>query len=132
MKLLLDTHIWIWSFLEPGKLSRRVSKALQDSENELWLSPVSLWECLVLCEKKRIELEEDPVTWVHNAIELTSMKEAPLTFEVALSLDRVKLPHKDPADQFLVATAQTFGLTLVTADERLISSKQVPILSNLS
>ena len=48
MKLLLDTHIWLWSVLEPHRLSRRVAKALQDSSNELWLSPISIWELIVL------------------------------------------------------------------------------------
>lgn len=42
MKLLLDTHIWLWSVLEPERLSRRVSKEIQDMSNELWLSPISV------------------------------------------------------------------------------------------
>ena len=132
MKLLLDTHIWLWSLLDPEKLSRRVFKALKDSENELWLSPVSLWEFILLCEKKRIVLEEDPSSWAHNALELAPMKEAPFTYEVAMSLSQFQLPHRDPADRFLTATAHVHGLTLVTSDERLISAKQTAILSNLS
>ena len=131
MKLLLDTHIWLWSLLEPDHLTRRVSKALQDPENELWLSPVSVWEFILLCEKKRIALEEDPSTWVQNAFELAPIKEAPLTYDVALALSHSRLPHRDPADRFLVATADVYGLTLVTADERLISSKLVPTLANI-
>jgi PIN domain nuclease of toxin-antitoxin system len=47
MKLLLDTHIWLWSLLEPRRLSGRVAKALADSRNELWFSPVSTWEILI-------------------------------------------------------------------------------------
>lgn len=44
MKLLLNTHIWIWSILEPERLASNVAEALEASENELWLSPISVWE----------------------------------------------------------------------------------------
>ena len=54
MRLLLDTHIWLWSLLEPRKLNRRVVKQLKNEDNELWLSPISIWEILILCEKKRL------------------------------------------------------------------------------
>ena len=50
MKLLLNTHIWIWSLLDASKLSRRVKKALEDGGNELWLSPISTWELVMLTE----------------------------------------------------------------------------------
>ncbi len=51
MKLLLDTHIWLWSALDPARLSRRVAAALENPTNELWLSPISLWEVLTLCNR---------------------------------------------------------------------------------
>jgi PIN domain nuclease of toxin-antitoxin system len=51
MRLLLDTHIWIWSLAEPKRLSRRVQNELRDVNNELWLSPVSTWEALLLHAK---------------------------------------------------------------------------------
>ena len=56
MRLLLDTHIWLWSMAEPSRIIRRVSRELEDPENEIWLSPVSAWELLVLARKRRIEL----------------------------------------------------------------------------
>ncbi len=54
MKLLLDTHIWIWSVGEPERLSRRVARELDNSQNQLWLSPVSIWEAMLLHRKSRI------------------------------------------------------------------------------
>ena len=54
MKLLLDTYIWIWSVAEPERLSSRVRNALDSSENEIWLSPISIWEFLLLVEKGRL------------------------------------------------------------------------------
>lgn len=51
MKLLLDTHIWLWSLLEPERLGPEVRRAFEGSGNELWLSPISIWETLMLVER---------------------------------------------------------------------------------
>jgi len=130
VKLLLDTHIWLWSLLEPARLSRRVIKALEDEGNELWLSPISVWELLVLIEKRRIALEQEAGQWIAAAMEAAPLKEAPVTNEVALETRRIVLPHRDPADRFLAATARVFGLTLVTADEHLLALKGLSTLPN--
>ncbi len=128
MKLLLDTHIWLWSLREPDRLSRRVHHALQAEDNELWLSPVSTWEALMLHAKGRIRLHEDPAVWISSATAHT--REAPLTHEIALAAQQLSWAHPDPADRFLAATAQVLGLTLVTADERLLALKDIATLAN--
>ena len=68
MKLLPDTHIFLWSLLEPQRLAPRVAAALEDPNNELWLSPIVVWEVLVLAEKGRVNLRPDPVAWVRNVL----------------------------------------------------------------
>ena len=130
MKLLLDTHIWLWSLLEPKNLARRVVKALESRDNELWLSPISTWELLILERKRRVVLNLEVEAWVAEAFGKVPLKEAPLTHEVALETRKIQLPHGDPADRFLAATARVFGLTLVTADERLIGAKGLSVLAN--
>lgn len=130
MRLLLDTHIWIWSMLEPSRLGRKTRKVLEDPKNEFWLSPVSTWELTMLVEKGRIKLDRNVGKWVVQALEEAPFLEAPLTHEVALETTRFELPHRDPADRFLVATARLLNLTLVTADRSLIDSKAVAILGN--
>lgn len=130
MKLLLDTHIWVWSILERARLSRRVISELQNPANELWLSPISLWEVLTLCQKGRLSLQPNPADWITNMLGAVPMREAQITYQVAKETGRVNLPHRDPADRFLVATARVFDLTLVTADEHLLRAKQVPVLAN--
>ena len=129
MKLLLDTHIWLWSFLEPEKLSQEVSNELENFQNELWISPISIWETLVLAEKGRIILKPDPETWVRTALSKAPMREAPINKEVALLSRKIGLPHQDPADRFIAATASVFGLTLVTEDAKLQRVKDIQILS---
>ena len=130
MKLLLDTHIWVWSVLETDRLSRRVSKELENPDNELWLSPISIWEVLILCQKKRMVLDQEPAVWVPRAMRALLLREAPITHEVALETARLQLPHRDPADYFLAATARVYDLTLVTADEHLLKAPGLSTLAN--
>jgi PIN domain nuclease of toxin-antitoxin system len=130
LKLLLDTHIWVWSISEPRKISRRVARALQDPRNELWVSPVSTLEMVLLCDKGRMQLEGGPEAWVQKVTALLPLREAPLTHEIALATRAIRLPHSDPADRLLAATALIHGLTLVTADRNLAGSKQISILWN--
>jgi PIN domain nuclease of toxin-antitoxin system len=129
LKLLLDTHIWIWSQVSPEKLGRKVRRSLEDRRNEVWLSPISIWELMLLVEKGRVVLEGSVGEWVARAI--MPLKEAPLTAEIVLETGRFTLPHGDPADRFLVATARSLGLTLVTTDKLLLASKLVPVLPNV-
>ena len=68
MKFLLDTHIWIWSALEPDRLSHSVSKALADPANEIWISPISIWEILLLSQKKRFTLQPDADRFLSDAL----------------------------------------------------------------
>jgi PIN domain nuclease of toxin-antitoxin system len=130
MRLLLDTHIWLWSVLEPERLSRRVGKEIQDTSNELWLSPISVWELIVLWEKGRMVPGEDIEAWVPMALRSLPLQEAPVTYEVARETGRLRRAHRDPADQFLLATAKVFELTLVTADVHLLKARDVSILAN--
>jgi|SRR5882757_6501644 len=106
MKLLLDTHIWIWSQLEPWRISSEVTKELGDPRNELWLSPVSIWELVLLVEKKRIEINSDMGEWVQRSVRELDLLEAPFNSAVA---------HE---------------LTLVTADLRLQQLPDLQLLAN--
>ncbi len=128
MKLLLDTHVFVWSILNPSKLPRRAAKVIGDSRNELWISPITTWEILFLHRKGRLSLEGGPVSWISAALGGMAFREATLTHEVALASDAVVLPHRDPADTFLAATAKVYDLTLVTADDNLLKGKGYSVL----
>jgi PIN domain nuclease of toxin-antitoxin system len=128
LRLLLDTHIWLWSLQDPKRLGRRVRHELTDPANELWLSPISTWEALTLYAKGRIRLHGNLGEWVASAT--APLREAPLTHEIALAARELKLPHQDPADRFLAATAQVLDLTLVTADNELLGLGEIATLAN--
>lgn len=132
MSLLLDTHIWVWSLTEPSRLKVAVREALADRANELWLSPISVWEFLMLAERGRVHVRggDVPSAWVTAALASVPMHEAPLTREVAIRSRAVRLEHEDPADRFLAATADVYDLTLVTGDERLLRGTGFRTLAN--
>lgn len=127
LKLLLDTHIWIWLLQNPSRLRFGLLEELKNEKNEIWLSPISTWEALTLHHKGRIRLHGDLNDWLAQATAGT--QEAPLTHEIALAARRLPI-HEDPADRILVATAQVLNLTLVTADERLLGVAEIRTLAN--
>lgn len=130
MKYLLDTHIWLWTSMQPDRLSSRLAKILADPQNELWVSPVSVWELTILCRKGRFRVHPDIPTWVAKTVSDLRLTEAPLTIEVVLALSSISFSHGDPADHFLAATAKLFDLTLVTADEKLMKAPGIKVLPN--
>ena len=125
MNLLLDTHVWLWSLLEPERLRSETIEALRDGGNRLHLSPISVWEAVLLAQRGRLEVPGDPAAWVARVLAEVPIFEAPLTFEVALDSRAVALSHDDPADRFLAATARVHGFVLVTADQRLLACPDV-------
>ncbi len=95
MKLLLDTHIWLWSVLEPTRLSKRIARAIDNRENQLWLSSISVWKLFMLTQKGRVQLNEDAVSWARRTVDQLQLHEAPLTFEVALgNIHAQPRPHR--------------------------------------
>ena len=125
MKLLLDTHILLWSLSGSDQLPSKMKNELEKNSNSLWLSPISVWEILMLCEKDRIQIDhKDSITWLKKVLKSIPLKEAPLNHEVAIRSRQVELPHQDPADRFLVATALVYDLTLMTVDQQILDFDQ--------
>jgi PIN domain nuclease of toxin-antitoxin system len=67
--------------------------ALENPNNELWLSPLSLWEVLTLCQKNRLMLNPNPQAWIANTLDAAPMREAPITYQVAQETGRIQLPQ---------------------------------------
>jgi PIN domain nuclease of toxin-antitoxin system len=130
MRLLLDTHIWIWSYSEAHKLSSEVTREITDPKNERYLSAVSIWEAVVLLEKRRIRFATDFGESFKKSKQELNLIEIPMNWEVAHELRFTLLDYRDPGDRFLVATAKVYDLTLVTADERLMRVPGIRVLAN--
>jgi len=127
LKLLLDTHIWIWFLQSPERLGQFAKLALVNPENELWISPISTWEALTLQRKNRLRLRPEFVAWLKQST--PGIFEAPLTHEIVLAAEQLDL-HMDPADRFIAATAQVLDLTLVTADQQLLGLGTIRTMAN--
>lgn len=84
----------------------------------------------MLAGKGRITLDAEPAIWIRRALKTTPFKEAPVNHEVAIQSQLHELPHGDPADRLLAATAVVYDLTLVTSDERLWGSRGFSVLEN--
>lgn len=129
MRLLLDTHVWLWGLQDAKELGKTARVELENPRNELWLSPISVWEAILLGERGRVMMKPDPYSWVKEALGSVSLQEASLNHHVALWSRRLKIKQDDPADRFLAATAMVYDLTLVTADKTLLKCAEIRTLS---
>src|SRR5439155_8560806 len=84
VKLLLDTHIFLWSLLEPPRLTERVAAELENPLNELWLSPIVIWEGIMLAVRVRVTLEPDATTWVRRTSLAVPLKVVTVELKVAI------------------------------------------------
>lgn len=117
-KLLLDTHIWVWHVQGSKEQPPGIRRLLDSGDVACWISPITVWEVLLLAERGRLELAPDPLRWVSRALSEAPCAEAPLTHEVAVRSFELALSHQDPADRFIAATALVYGLELVSCDRR--------------
>lgn len=85
-------------------------KALSAADAELWLSAISVWEVLVLIRKQRLRVTgSDGHTWVSEALKRAPLREAPVTYAVAMESERLLLEHWDPADRLIARNSARLG-----------------------
>jgi PIN domain nuclease of toxin-antitoxin system len=115
VKLLLDTHLLLWSAGQPHRLSAKALHLLQDPDNELLFSVVSLWEIAIKNALGRADFSVSLQVLRRGLLD-NGYREMPVLGEHALVLDRLPSHHKDPFDRMLVAQARAESLTLLTSD----------------
>lgn len=129
MRLLLDTHVWLWQMLDSARLSPAAEEALRDPAHELHLSSISAWEFLVLTRKGQLSVDGDPARWLRAALRRSPVTVVGLDLETAIRSEQLEdWSHADPADRFLIATALARNLTLLTADRRILDYAAVRTL----
>jgi len=116
MKLLLDTHAFIWWDSEPARLSSRALTLCQDSENTLVLSVVSTWEMQIKIQFGKLKLGLPLAELIENQQRVNGLEILGIGLEHVLALDQLPSLHKDPFDRLLVAQARVEGAILVTND----------------
>ncbi|MCP4663109.1 MAG: type II toxin-antitoxin system VapC family toxin [bacterium] len=119
MKLLLDTHCWLWMQMAPGRLSEPATEWLADSSNELFLSAVTSWEIAVKWSLGKLPLPMPPEEYVPSRMERQGVRGLAIQHRHALHTASLPLHHRDPFDRLLIAQAQLEKLPLLTADRQL-------------
>jgi PIN domain nuclease of toxin-antitoxin system len=116
MKLLLDTHAFIWIDSEPDRVPASVQSALADPETEVFVSVVSLWEIAVKQGIGKLKLSMSLPDALKTQQRVSDLKVLPITPEHVWPLESLPLLHKDPFDRLLIAQAIAEDLTIATVD----------------
>jgi PIN domain nuclease of toxin-antitoxin system len=116
MRILLDTHAWLWMTLTPGRLSPHAHALVEGREHELYLSAASAWEIGIKHLQGKLRLPDPPLKYVPSRLE--QFRVLPLPIDQAHALHVATLPahHRDPFDRLLIAQAQLEHLPILTSD----------------
>ena len=130
MKVILDTHVWVWWLLPDSPLSARERRALDDiaADKGILLPAICQWEAQMLHSKGRIDLPVPFATWLRRAAGTDMLTVLSLNADVVIAVD--DLPgtfHGDPADRIIVASARAHDLPLATHDKAIRKSRLVKI-----
>ncbi len=115
MKLLLDTHVLLWSAGEPDRLSAEARTLIGEPENELFFSAASLWEIVIKRGLGREDFKVDARVLRRGLLD-NGYSELPMGSEHVVAIESLPIIHKDPFDRMLIAQAQVEGITLLTSD----------------
>ncbi len=127
MRLLLDTHCWLWMQTAPERFSERALATIREPASELFLSAASSWEIAIKYQLGRLPLPAVPAEYVPSRLESSGVRGLPIEHRHALAVASLPSHHRDPFDRLLIAQAQLERLTLLTTDRQL-GAYEVPIL----
>lgn len=119
MKILLDTHCWLWMTSAPEKLAPAARALVEGSENELFLSAASSWEIAIKYALGKLPLPVPPASYVPTRMAATGVSALAVEHRHALEVAGLPMHHADPFDRLLVAQARVEGLAILTADPQL-------------
>ena len=119
MKLLLDTHVFLWWNEANPKLSRHVRQLLSDPKNDLYLSVVSAWEIALKVQSGKLGLPAATAVYVPARVNHYGMEAISVTLAHVLAASALPAYHRDPFDRMLIAQGQVEGLPIVTHDSQI-------------
>ena len=116
MKVLVDTHTFIWCTTDDVRLSPRAHDVIEDNENIVLLSAASAWEIIIKTQSGKLKLAEHPGQFIREQLFLTGMEPLSVTLTHTLQVLALPLHHKDPFDRILVAQSLVENLPILTSD----------------
>jgi PIN domain nuclease of toxin-antitoxin system len=127
MKLLLDTHIFLWFISGDTNLPVYMRDAIADPDNDVYLSAVSLWEIIIKYQIGKLPLPQPPESYIPAARQSHRIESLPVDEASVIQLANLPPIHRDPFDRVLICQTLEHGMTLVTVDNN-IQKYSVPIL----
>ncbi len=119
MKLLLDTHCWLWWFANDPRLGEPARNLIGDGANAVYLSAASSWEIAIKTSLGQLTLPEPPERYVPSRLASQGMRGLAIEHVHALKVASLPAHHRDPFDRLIVAQAQVEGLPVLTVDENI-------------
>ena len=119
MKLLLDTHIFLWFITADARLSVKFRNAIREPKSEVFLSVASLWEIIVKYNLGKLPLAQSPEIYIPNERRRHQIKTLPLHENAVRELAGLPALHRDPFDRILICQALANNLTIVTVDTQI-------------
>ena len=116
MRILLDTHIFLWFISGDTQLSKNVRDAIRDSDREVYLSAISIWEVIVKYQLGKLSLPESPEIYLPKQRDLHQIVSLPFDEMSVIQLAKLPPLHRDPFDRMLVCQALQHNLTIATVD----------------
>lgn len=116
MRILLDTHIFLWFISGDIQLSRDVRDTIRNPDNEVYLSAISIWEAIVKYQLGKLPLPEHPETYLPKQRNLHQIVSLDLDEGSVAQLAKLPPLHRDPFDRMLICQALQNGLTIATVD----------------
>lgn len=116
MKVLIDSHVFVWALLKDPRLSTKAKSILRSDEHELYFSLASLWELSVKIRLGKLRTLTSSVAFIYDSLKSNGIAVLPLRYEDILSLEHLPSHHRDPFDRMLIAQATANRLKLLTED----------------
>ena len=116
MRILLDTHSWLWMASSPERLSAGARALVEASDNELYLSAASAWEIAIKHALGKLRLPEPPARYVPSRLDTLRVGALPIELGHALRVSALPAHHRDPFDRLLIAQSQLERLPILTSD----------------
>ena len=121
MKLLLDTHVWLWWNTEPERLSSTAVRQIENARNEVFLSAASVWEMAIKRRLGKLPLPESVAAYVARRVKSDPVTPLPVSHDHAAGVELLEPLHGDPFDRLLIVQARQDGMRLMTVDERVLA-----------
>lgn len=128
MRILIDTHIFLWLINDNPRLSNRKRQIIHDLDNEIFLSVVSMWECVIKYQVGKLNFSISPAVYIPQERKKHLIKTLPVNEDSITQLLQLPLLHKDPFDRLIMAQSLQHDLIVMTEDKLILAYPKIEFL----